>query len=130
MNADVNRLTEGGQKDGLWIEADDAGASTGYYAAGYREGLWPRYEGRVLRKLIPYSKGVRKGIGYVFNGRGGLAMTVEFDNDRIHGLVEFFSTDQERLATYRYIYDKLSEVLYYVPREDSPSKSKDFVPEI
>jgi hypothetical protein len=115
--------------DGPALERDTAGVWVGYSAEQRREGMWSRYEKRTLRKLIPYSGGVRKGKGYVFNESGGLAMTVEFDNDRIHGLVEFYSANGERLATYRYIYDKLSEVLYYVPRDDSPPKRKDFVPE-
>lgn len=129
MNANTNHTDRDNDTAGPAIERDAAGAWVGYYAEQRREGMWSRYEKRALRKVIPYADGMRKGKGYVFNESGGLAMTVEFDKDRIHGLVEFYSADGERLATYRYIYDKLSEVLYYVPRDDSPPKRKDFVPE-
>lgn len=116
------------QPQELVVEAADGGAWVGCSVAGKREGSWSYYRNRLLLKTVRYANGLRQGRGYAFDAAGNLSLAVEFDADRIHGRVRFFSTAGEHLATYRYIYDKLDRVEYYLLHEESPPKHKTFLP--
>ncbi len=120
---------ERGQKQGLWAEPEGSGEWVGYYEGGQKEGSWSYYEGHSLRKLVRYLNDSKQGHGYKFGPNGNLLLALEFDKDRIHGKVRFFSSDGQHIATYVYIYDKLDQVVLYVLHDESPPKNKTYLPE-
>jgi antitoxin component YwqK of YwqJK toxin-antitoxin module len=120
---------ENGQKQGLWAEPTGSGQWLGYYDDGQKQGSWSYYEGQALLKLATYHQNVKQGPGYKFGPNGNLVLALEFDQDRIHGRVRFFTTDGEHIATYSYIYDKLDRVEHYVLHDESPPKNKTYLPE-
>lgn len=117
------------QKQGFWIESEAAGAWHGHYKDDKKDGSWTYFEGHSLLKTVRYVNDSRKGHGFVFGADGGLLLTLEFDQDRIHGRVRFFSSAGQHIATYIYIYDKLDRVELYVLHDESPPKEKTYLPE-
>ncbi|WP_143308524.1 toxin-antitoxin system YwqK family antitoxin [Chitinophaga vietnamensis] len=107
------------QQEQLWA---------GYEQNGLREGFWHCYENKLLKRSVQYVHGARQGRGYFFDDAGKLRMILTFEQNRLHGQAKFFSSEEEHLATFKYIFDKLDEVLYYVPDKESPPKRKDFLP--
>lgn len=124
----INR-EEQGVKQGFWVELEDSKQWTGFYENGKKAGSWSYYEGQQLIKTVRYVDGVKQGHGYKFAADGKLRLAIEFDKDRIHGKVRFFSSDGQLIAVYGYIYDKLSTVELYVLHDESPPKNKTFLPE-
>lgn len=120
---------ENGQRLGLWAEPEGRGLWIGYYERGSRVGSWNYYEGHTVLKLVGYRDGSRQGSAYKFAANGNLLLALEFDKDRIHGKVRFFSSDGQHIATYVYIYDKLDQVDLYVLHDESPPKNKTYIPE-
>lgn len=117
------------QKQGLWRESAGQGEWVGFYLEGKKDGSWGFYQGHALRKTVRYLAGMRQGVGMVFGVTGHLALTLEFDQDRIHGQVRFFAANGLHIATYKYVYDKLDRVEHYLLHEESPSKDKTFLPD-
>ena len=117
------------ERQRLALEEADDGVWVGCNVAGRREGSWSYYKNCALLKTVRYAEGVKQGRGYAFDEAGHLLLALEFEGDRIHGQVRFFSRSGEHLATYKYIYDKLDRVEHYLLHEESPPKHKTFVPE-
>jgi antitoxin component YwqK of YwqJK toxin-antitoxin module len=128
MMAMINDKQEG-VKQGFWVEFEDSERWTGFYQDGKKTGSWSYYEGQQLMKTLRYVDGLKQGHGYKFDPEGKLRLAVEFDKDRIHGKVRFFSSDGKLIAVYGYIYDKLSTVDLYVLHDESPPKAKTYLPE-
>lgn len=120
---------EHGVKQGFWVESEDSKQSTGFYEDGRKNGFWSYYEGRQLVKIVQYVNDLKQGHGYKFNANGNLRLAVQFDKDRIHGKVRFFSSDGQLITIYGYIYDKLDTVDLYVLHDESPPKNKTYQPE-
>lgn len=124
----INR-EEQGVKQGFRVESEGSKQSAGFYENGKKTGFWSYYEGRQLVKTVQYVNDLRQGHGYKFDNNGGLRLAVQFDKDRIHGMVRFFSTDGQLIAIYGYIYDKLDTVNLYVLHDESPPKNKTYLPD-
>ena len=120
---------EDGQKQGLWVEPEERGKWVGHYESGKKEGPWSYYEGHALVKIAWYLDDSKHGPGYKFGPNGNLLLALEFEKDRIHGKVRFFSSDGQHITTYVYIYDKLHRVELYVLHDESPPKDKTYLPE-
>jgi uncharacterized protein len=118
-----------GHKQGLWVEPDEDGEWVGHYERGKKEGTWSHYDGRSLGKVAWYVDDLKQGPGYRFGPDGNLLLAVEFEKDRIHGEVRFFSSDGQHIATYLYVYDKLDRVALYVLHDESPPKHETYLPE-
>lgn len=128
MAQTINKL-ENGLKQGFWIEPEGEGAWHGYYKDGKRDGSWSYYEGHAILKTASYIDGSKKGHGYIFGPDGNLLISLEFDQDRIHGRARFFSSGGQHIATYTYVYDKLDRIELYILHDESPPKAKTYLPE-
>jgi antitoxin component YwqK of YwqJK toxin-antitoxin module len=125
----MSNREEQGVKQGFRVESEGSKQSTGFYENGKKTGSWTYYEDQQLVKTVQYVDGLKQGHGYKFDSTGNLRLAVEFDKDRIHGKVRFFSSDGQLIAIYGYIYDKLSTVELYVLHDESPPKNKTYLPE-
>lgn len=116
-------------QEGLSVEPEGGGEWIGYRVQGKKEGSWCYYEQRQLRKTVLYVNDLKQGLGLVFGPAGNLLRSIEFDQDRIHGEARFFAADGTHIATYGYIYDKLSRVEFHLLHPETPPKNKTYVPD-
>jgi antitoxin component YwqK of YwqJK toxin-antitoxin module len=124
----VNR-EENGVKQGLWIEPDGSRHWLGYYDNGSKTGSWNFFENHRLVKTVRYVDDLKQGHGFKFGSEGNLLLAMEFDKDRVHGKVRFFSSDGQLITVYGYVYDKLNTVELYVLHDESPPKDKTYLPD-
>lgn len=118
-------------KNGLWIEEQKDGLSAvGTYKNGLKEGDWIFYKGNICVKKLRYSSDRLNGLAQSFFPNGNLKLQMHYENDRINGSVYFYSEKNIHLATYSYVYDKLSEVEFYLAHPDGPPKHRTFIPKL
>ena len=130
MNTKTNQIVLN-KKQGLWTETlSDDTVAIGNYLEGNKQGDWVFYKDSICLKKIRYTDNKMNGIAQAFFPNGNLRLQMHYENDRINGLVYFYSEENIHLATYTYLYDKLSEVNFYLAHPDGPPKNKTFLPKL
>jgi len=118
-------------KNGLWIEEQKDGISAvGTYKKGLKEGDWIFYKDDICVKKLRYTSDQLNGLAQSFFPNGNLKLQLHYENGRINGSVYFYSEENVHLATYTYVYDKLSEVDFYLAHPDGPPKHRTFIPKL
>lgn len=119
------------KKHGLWTETlSDETVAIGNYNEGNKQGDWVFYKDNICIKKVRYTNNARNGVAQAFFPNGVVRLQMNYENDRVNGLVYFYSEENIHLATYTYLYDKLSEVNFYLAHPDGPPKNKTFLPEL
>ncbi|MEM7084576.1 MAG: hypothetical protein AAF489_00245 [Bacteroidota bacterium] len=119
------------KKHGLWVETLlDETTAIGIYNEGSKEGDWLFYQDNICVKKVRFANNLKNGIAQSFFPNGNIKLQMHYENDRINGLVYFYTEENVHLATYTYMYDKLSEVNFYLAHPDGPPKNKTFLPKL
>lgn len=130
MTTETNQYVDD-KKHGLWTEVSSENSiAVGNYQKGGKQGDWFFYKDSVCVKKVRYSNNQINGVAQAFFPNGKIRLQMNYEKDRVNGMVYFYSEDNVHLATYTYLYDKLAEVNYYFVHPDSPPKSKNFLPEL
>ncbi len=128
LYAQKNNYDMKGLKAGFWVENNDSITFCGNYKLGKKEGSWAYYKNNKIVKVLNFSNDTLFGISMSFNADGSIHRKFKYENGKLNGQCEFYSSKGELLAKYEYLNNTILRVDLYIIDKETPPRSHDYTP--